>query len=175
MRTTQRGKRGRPTKFGRTAEAITLRLPQDVIDSLSAIDKDIAWAIVKLLERSKQVAKKRQVEVAMLYQVPGGRALILVRPDHFNDLPGVSLIQLADGRAFLALKPASGVAELEIAVVSRLEDRALAAPKRAALERLRELLQGWRREGIDFETRTIIIAKRASARPKLLASLRGSK
>lgn len=166
------GKPGRPTKFGRSAEPVTIRLPQDVIASLTAIDQDLAWAIVKLLDRSKQVAKKRDSEPAGLYQVPGGRALILVRPEHFDDLPGVSLIPLSDGRAFLALDPSKGVADLELVVVDRLESRMLTPPKRAALKRLRELLQEWRRDGIEFEARTIVVARRPFKRSKVLASLR---
>lgn len=166
---------GRPKKFGRKAEPITVRLPQDVIEALAAIDRDVAWAIVKLLERSKQAATKRRTELAGLYQIPGGRALILVRPEYFDNLPDVSLIPLSDGRAFLALAPGKGVADLELAVLDQLESRSLAPTRRTALARLRALLQEWRRAGIEFEARSIIIARRSFARRKSLASLQPSK
>ena len=57
-------------------------------------------------------------------QLPGKRALILVPPDVFDGLDGVSVIRLSDGRGFLALQPGKGYADLELAVVDRLDRRA---------------------------------------------------
>ena len=54
-------------------------------------------------------------------QLPGQRALILVQPEAFRRLKGVSIIPLADGRGFLALEANRGVADLELAVLDRLE------------------------------------------------------
>jgi hypothetical protein len=150
-------KRGRPPKFGRTAELVSLTLPRDVITWLESIDDDLAWAIVKLQER---VTKGRvpQVQVAQLVRFPGNRALILVNPDLFGKVPGVSLIALADGRAFLALDHGKGVADLELAVLDHLEDPSTDTRQRDALKRLRTLLKQWRQEGIQFEPRSIIVA-----------------
>ena len=55
-------------------------------------------------------------------QLPGKRALILVKPDVFAGLNGVSVIPLSDGRGFLALDVGRGLADLEVAVVDRLDD-----------------------------------------------------
>lgn len=155
-------KRGRPQKFGRPAELVTLTLPRDAIEWLSTIDDDLAWAVVKLHERAVRRSSARQIELAGLFQVPGNRALILVRPDHFQKLRGVSLIPLADGRAFLALDPTKGVVDLEVAVVDRLASRQVGEAERDALTRLRDLLQAWRLQGIHFESRSIVIARRPS-------------
>jgi len=158
-------KRGRPQKFGRAAQLISLTLPADVITWLSTIDDDLGWAIVKLHERAAK-ARGDDNEVAHLVRFPGDRALILVRATLFKDMPGVSLIPLSDGRAFLALETGKGVADLELFVLDRLDDRKITAAERAALNKLRLLLKQWRQEGNRFESRSIVVAhhKKGAAR-----------
>ena len=150
-------KRGRPPKFGRTADLVSLTLPRDVITWLESIDDDLAWAIVKLHERATK-GRVAQVQVAQLVRFPGNRALILVNPDLFGKVPGIALIPLADGRAFLALEQGKGVADLELAVLDHLDDPKITDIQHEALSRLRTLLKQWRQEGIQFEQRSIIVA-----------------
>ena len=150
-------KRGRPPKFGRAAELISLTLPRDVITWLETIDDDLAWAIVKLHERATK-GRVSQMQIAQLVRFPGNRALIMVNPGLFGKVPGISCIPLADGRAFLALDHGKGVNDLELAVVDHLEDPGIEPLQRDALRRLRSLLKQWRQEGINFEPRTIIVA-----------------
>jgi hypothetical protein len=156
-------KRGRPQKFGREAELISLTLPRDVINWLATLDDDLGWAIVKMYERATKTRPKKS-GVAQLVRFPGNRALIQVRADLFRDLPGVSLIPLDDGRAFLALDAGKGVADLELIVLDRSDDQRVAAAERAALRELRAHLKAWRQEGIRFESRAIIIAFGAGTR-----------
>jgi hypothetical protein len=150
-------KRGRPPKFGRAAELISITLPRDVIAWLESIDDDLAWAIVKLHERATR-GRVSQVQVAQLVRFPGNRSLILVDADLFGKVPGVSCIPLADGRAFLALDHGKGVNDLELAVLDQLDSPQIDSRQRDALTRLRTLLKQWRQEGIRFEPRSIIIA-----------------
>ena len=166
-------KRGRPLKFGRRTQLVTLTLPQDVVGWLNTIDDDPAWAVVKLHERASRSGSARRIDLAGLFQIPGDRALILVQPEHFQNLEGVSPISLADGRAFLALDPGKGAADLELALIDRLEASKVPDTERDALTRLRALLQQWRRDGIHFESRTIVLAKRkqGSRRSKPLSAL----
>ena len=152
-------RRGRPLKFGRHAQLITLTLPDDVIQWLQGIDRDLGWAVVKLFERSAK-ASNREPKLADLVQLPGQRALILVRPVFFQKVKGVSVIPLADGRGFLALDSGKGAADLELAVIDRLEAPAIEAQERAALQQFRQLLKKWRQDGIEFESRSIIVARR---------------
>ncbi len=168
-------RRGRPHKFGRPAELITLTLPRDVIDWLGTLDADLGWAVVKLHERSARAARARQPKVAELVQLPGHRSLILVQPDLFKNLKGVSIIPLADGRGFLALEANRGVADLELAVIDRLEVSSVGAAEREALSLLRLLLKQWRNDGIEFESRAIIVAKRpgTTKRPNRLSTVQG--
>lgn len=158
-------KRGRPPKFGRAAQLISLTLPGDVIAWLATIDDDLAWAIVKLYERATK-ARPVQAEVAQLARFPGDRALIIVRSDVFKDMPGVSLIPLSEGRAFLALETGKGVADLELFVLDRIDDPRIGAAERGGLNTLRQLLKQWRQEGIRFESRSIVIAHHKKGPPR---------
>jgi hypothetical protein len=155
-------KRGRPQKFGRAAQLISLTVPSDVITWLEGIDDDMAWALVKVYERSTR-NRTKNVEIAELVRFPGDAALIVVKPDLFASLPGVSLIHIAEGRALLALEHGKGVADLELFVLDRLEDRKLTVVEKHALEQLRTMLKGWRQQGIRFESRSIIVARRQKA------------
>jgi hypothetical protein len=166
-------RRGRPLKFGRRAQLVTLTLPDDVVEWLQTVDDDPAWAVVKLHERATKTRRAQPQSLAELVQLPGQRALILVKPDPFKNLKGISIIPLADGRGFLALDPGRGVADLELAVIDRLEAKAVGAQERDALQRMRQVLKQWRLEGIEFESRSIIVARRqaTAARTRGLSSL----
>ena len=158
-------KRGRPQKFGRAAQLISLTLPGDVIDWLASIDDDLGWAIVRLHERATKV-RRGEPPIAQLVRFPGDRALIAVQADLFKDMPGVSLIPLAEGRAFLALETGKGVADLELLVLDRIDDARVDEAERGALNTLRHLLKQWRQEGIRFESRSIVVAHQKKGPPR---------
>jgi hypothetical protein len=155
-------RRGRPPKFGRPAQLVTLTLPVDVVEGLKRLDPDPAWAVVKLFERAERKAGPLP-KLADLAHLPGRRALILVRPEAFHALPGVSIIPLADGRGFLALEPGRGLADLEVSVMDRLEMPSLSAHERDALSELRQRLRTWRQQGLRFESRSILVAERTAS------------
>lgn len=172
--TPSRPRRGRPPKYGRPAQLVTLTLPDDALAWLKTIHPDPAWAIVKLHERAHR-RPGREVALAELAQLPGRRALILVNTDTLKQLPGISIIPLADGRGFLALDPGKGIADLEIAVIDRLESSAIGLTERSALEALRGKLKEWRQAGVRFESRSIVVANRGpqpDAQPQPLTELR---
>ncbi len=140
-----------------------MTLPDDVVARLKQMGPDLAWAVVKLCERASRQERRDPTTrpVADLVQLPSKRALILVQPDVFKNIPGVSVITLADGRGFLALEPGRGVAELEIAVLDRLDASGIPDRERDALVAVRGLLRKWRQDGIRFHTRSIIVAERS--------------
>jgi hypothetical protein len=75
-------------------------------------------------------------------------------------LPGVRVVPLSGSQAFLALEPGRGMADLELAVIDRIE-RLAAGEERQAFERLRDRLRRWRRNRhLRFESRSIIIVLR---------------
>ena len=156
--------RGRPLKFGRPGQSVTLTLPGDVIDWLGTLHDDLAWAIVGLFEsRGVQPRKARlTTAVAELVQLPGRRALILVRPDLLRSVPGISVVPLSDGRAFIALESGGGVADLELAVLDRLDSTGVSVLERSQLLEFRQVIRDWRKQGLKFQPRSILVVERQS-------------
>jgi hypothetical protein len=160
--------RGRPLKFGRPAQLLALTLPLDVLDGLRRIHRDPAWAIVLLYERLANTARhsppkaRSGVELA---QLSPGRALIVVDPQLIGSVPGVSVVPVAAGRAFLAFGEGRGLADLEVAVLDRLQEGNGSAAGRKELTALHRQIRTWRRSGrLRFSTRSIIIVERANPR-----------
>jgi hypothetical protein len=154
-----RGKRGRPSKFGRPGQVVALTLPEEVVAGLRRIDADVGWAVVRLYEREARRAPGPRPEraVAELVRIAERRSLIVVNRAEFSRLPGVTIVPVSASRAFLALAPGLGVSDLELVVGDRLEDSAIDERERKALTRLRAQLRRWRRDrGLRFHTRAII-------------------
>ena len=160
-------RRGRPLKFGRPTRPVSLSLPDDVIAWLESLDPDPAWAIVALFEKARtRQAPTVPRALAELVQLPGKRALILVAPDVFDGIDGVSVIRLSDGRGFLALQPGKGYADLEVAVADTLDAPGVTPERRQALAHIRTLLRDWRQSGLDFESRSILVVERHDVGPR---------
>ena len=162
-----RAKRGRPLKFGRPAHVVAVTLPDEVVRGLKRLHTDLGWAIVTLVE---QTSRRRAVPHAPspdveLVTVAGRQSLIVVNKDVFRSLPGVNIIPLQDDRAFLALEPGRGIADLELAVIDRLAISGINTRERRALERLRADLRAWRRDrALSSQTRAIIVLERRKRR-----------
>lgn len=160
MRTLTAAKRGRPLKFGRPTKPLSLSLPDDVVDWLTTLDPDPAWAIVGLFEKARQRVSAKAGAQAELVQLPGKRGLILVTPDAFDGLEGLSVIRLSDGRGFLALEAGKGYADLELAVADQLDAAGVSPERRKALAAIRQQLREWRQSGLKFESRSILVVDR---------------
>jgi hypothetical protein len=157
-------KRGRPPKFGRPGRLVALTLPEDVVAWLHSINPDPAWAIVSLFERQHdRPARTPDTQRADIELVSIGarRALIVVSQAAFGALHGVSAIPMGAGRAFLALESGKGMADLELAIVDRLEERGLSETERDGLASLRQHLRDWRHDStLTCSTRSIIVVER---------------
>jgi len=157
-------RRGRPLKFGRPARLLTVTLPHDVVEWLHSIHSDPAWAIVSLygrLVRPGSPLRGRARPRVELAGLAGRRSLIVVDPSTYRSLPGVSVIPVAAGRAFLALETGRSVADLELAIVDRLEDRRTTPAESKSLGTLLQEVRGWRRSrGYRFSSRSIILVER---------------
>ncbi|HWF85170.1 MAG TPA: hypothetical protein VG222_09995 [Vicinamibacterales bacterium] len=163
-------KRGRPSKFGRPARVVALTLPEDVIDRLHRVHRDIGWAIVKLLDKDSRPASTRgddaQPDVELVAVADRQSLLIVVNRDVIKNLAGVNIIPLSGNRAFLALDLDRGMSDLELAVIDRVGEPTLERRERRALEKLRAQLTAWRRDpNMRFHTRAIIVAERRAAKP----------
>ena len=103
--------------------------------------------------------------VSELVSVGRRQSLIVVDEKSVTALPGVQLISLGAGRSFLALEPGKGMADLEVAVLDRLEARNLAESERRILAQLRCQLREWRQDPrLSFQIRSIILVERRRPR-----------
>ena len=163
-----RKQRGRPLKFGRPAQILALTLPHDVVQGLRRIHPDPAWAIVSLYEkRADKVHRPRPESGARveLAQLSPDSALIVVDPRLIQSVPGVSVVPVAAGRAFLAFGEGRGLADLEVAVLDRLQTKNVSPAERKELTLLHRQIRGWRRSRrLRFSTRSIIIVERENRR-----------
>src|SRR5471030_2135811 len=148
MKTPPHAKRGRPTKFGRPSRVVALTLPDEVVRGLRKVHSDLGWAIVRLFEKAPvrtQVPTDHQPD-AELVTIADRRSLIVVNRAVFKSLPGINIIPLHGNRAFLALDLGRGMTDLELAVIDRLDDAAVAGRERTALSKLRSQLRIWRHD-----------------------------
>ena len=142
-----------------------MTLPREVIDALQAVHSDLGWAIVSLVELSRGVQARPVAasEDAELVEIGAGHSLIVVNPARFRALPGVQMVPLSKAQAFLALEPGRGMADLELAVLDRLERLPAMSDERRAAEQLRDRLRAWRRHHrLRFHNRSIILVERLS-------------
>jgi hypothetical protein len=154
-------RRGRPRKFGRPAEPVTITLPDDVVQSLRVVDPDLSRAIVRLAERSRgSIVARPPVELTHY----GHSAVIVVTPiKAIRRLAGVALVPLPDGRALISLDQQVGVAEFEVMVGDALDADGVPPPERAVLESLRDILREARRSRrIRLRERSIIVLESRS-------------
>jgi len=170
--------RGRPLKFVRPAQLLAVTLPHDVVAALRRIHPDPAWAIVSLSERLTRTdhrSRPRGRPAVELAQLSPRNSLIVVDPQAIRSVPGVSVVPVAAGRAFLAFDQGRGLADLEVAVVERRQDPKINAAARKELSGLHQQIRHWRRSSrFRFSTRSIIFvehvngarqARRPGARP----------
>ncbi len=160
------GRRGRPPKFGRPSQVVALTLPNEVLDALRTLHRDPGWAIVQLVESmlgdgTHRTRPRPPAAPAELVHLPGRRALIVVQPQLFRQLRGVSTIPLADGRALLAFDRPGGLADLEVAILDHLESASTTGAERTQLMQLRDIVRAWRRDpGLVFRTKAILMTER---------------
>jgi hypothetical protein len=162
-------RRGRPPKFGRPSRVVALTLPEDAIDRLRRVHRDLGWAIIKLLDKESHQVSRRAEEAqpdVELVAVADRRSLIVVNREVIRNLPGVNIIPLTGNRAFLALDIDRGMSDLELVVSDRLGDPTIERRERRALVSLRAQLTTWRRDhGLQFHTRAIIVVERLVKKP----------
>jgi hypothetical protein len=157
--------RGRPPKFGRPAQLVALTLPQDVLHGLRRIHSDLGWAIVSLYERAGRTVPqpRREPRSAIdLAQLSPNRALIVVDPRVIQSMPGVSVVPMAPGRAFLAFDDGRGLADLEVGIQDQLRNGKTNPAVRKELTILHRRVRDWRRSRrLRYSTRSIILVEGA--------------
>jgi hypothetical protein len=144
---------------------VSLTLPEDVIQALRRVHRDLGWAIVKLLADEGVGSTERQKKEVQpdveLMAVADRRYLIVINQEVIRNLPGVNIVPLSGARAFLALDVNRGMSDLELAVIDRLRHATLECRERQALTTLRTHLGGWRGDArLQIHTRAIVVVER---------------
>ena len=151
-------RRGRPRKFSGPSRAVTLTLPEDVIDELRAIDVDLSRAVVGVLGRSAARASRSPAEVARY-----GRDRSLIVVPHSRTLEartGVELVPLPDGRALLSFDEYLSLPEFELRLIDALADPALDEADRVVFGAIVGILRNTRQEEkVAVEHRSIIVLR----------------
>jgi hypothetical protein len=159
---------------------LALTLPHDVLAALRRIHPDPAWAIVLLHEKvakTQHRAPSPAKPAIELAELSPRSALIVVDPQTVRSVPGMSVVPVASGRAFLAFDEGRGLADLELAIIEQLQDPKVSRTAREEMNALRRQVRDWRRgRGFRVSKRSIILVERArvsrarTARPRTSAS-----
>lgn len=158
-------RRGRPTKFGRPSQAVTITLPDDVVAAFRSVDPDLSRAIVHVAETAgSRLAPRPAVELTRY----GHHAVIVLAPNKaIERLPGVALVPLPDGRSLISLDEDIGVAELEVLVRDALDTSSTPASERASLQVLADILRSARRSrSVSLSRRNIIVLEHHARNPR---------
>jgi hypothetical protein len=157
---------GRPMKFGRASRAVTLTLPEDVIERLGRVDADLGRAIVALAEQHprSRAPRRRRAEVTSY----GNHAVIVVTPaKELSRLPGVQLVPIGNGRALISLEPPYSVPQLELELRDAIERGDAPASEQQTLTAIAEILRQTRHSRrVRLEERTIIVLESKRSRRK---------
>lgn len=151
-------RRGRPRKFAAPSRAVTLTLPENIIDALERVDRDLSRAVVRVAQPE---IRKRPHAAAELSTF-GTRAVIVITPTRtLERLMGVILVPLSDGRALISFDESMTTARLELKIEDALEDDRLPPVDVEILSGIRELLKEARRSAsVTLSERNIIVLER---------------
>jgi hypothetical protein len=163
-------RRGRPRKFEVPSRAVTLTLPQHIIEALGAVDADLSRAIVRLTQ--PEIAKRPHpsAELATF----GTRAVIVVNPTRtLEQHTGVHLIPLPDGRALISFDAPLTIADLELMIEDAIDDHRLSPSDQAVFKGIADLLRSARRsKTVQLRQRHIIVLESRPQRRSLARSSR---
>jgi hypothetical protein len=157
-------RRGRPRKFGTPSRAVTLTLPENVIEALERVDRDLSRAVVRVAQPE---IRKRPHTAAELSTF-GTRAVIVVTPTRTLERQvGVMLVPLSDGRALISFDESMTPARLELTIEDALEDETLQPGDVEILASIRELLREARRSSsVTLSQRNIIVLERSGRKDR---------
>lgn len=148
---------GRPRKYGRPSRAVTVTLPEDVLERMSTIHADVGSAIVNMVQRTAPARLQpiRSAEVARF----GNHAVIIVTPSRaLKRLRGVQLVPIGDGRALISLASSMSISAFELQVRDALEREDVQRREREVLKSVADILRhGRASRDMAFESRTIIV------------------
>jgi hypothetical protein len=148
-------RRGRPRKFVGPSRAVTLTLPDYVIEALTALDPDLSRAVVRLAQ--PELAKQPHPPAELVRF--GQSAVIVVNPTRtLERQTGVNLVPLPDGRALISFDAPFTAAEFELMIADALDDRRLSRSDQAIFRGIAHILRAARRsKDVTLRQRNIIV------------------
>lgn len=152
-------RRGRPRKFAVPSRAVTLTLPEHIIDALGTVDGDLSRAIVRVTERTRARTLRRRPAPAAELTHFGRHAVIVVSPTRtLAERTGVELVPLPDGRALISFPREKTIAEIELRLKDALEQPGLSAADVTTFRSILDILRDARRSAeVSLLQRSIII------------------
>jgi hypothetical protein len=163
--------RGRPRKFAGPSRAITLTLPEAVLETLGKIHPDPSRAVAQLATRRGSKNGRPAAELSVF----GERAIITVRPTPtLEHRAGIELVPLPDGRALMSFDQPRTIAELELFLYDALEDPKLSDKDREVFEAIGGILKEARRSSDVTLLRRSIIVLESARRPRSAAKRAGA-
>ena len=155
-------RRGRPRKFSGPSRPVTLTLPVETIEALTALDSDLSRAVVRIAQ-SDAGRRHAAAELATF----GRRAVIVVNASRVLERRiGVDLVPLPDGRALISFEDHTTPDTLELRIEDALEDSGLLPADRETFEAILEILRTARRSGEVAVLRRNIIVLEGRRRPR---------
>lgn len=147
-------RRGRPRKFAGPSRAVTLTLPEHVIEALGSVDLDLSRAIVRLTPAHGSKSSK-PAELSHF----GRHAVIVINPTRtLAQRTGVELVPLPDGRALISFAQSTTIAQLELRLEDALDDHRLSSGDKAIFESIVGILREARRSSdVVLLQRSIIV------------------
>ena len=135
-------RRGRPRKFAQPSRAVTLTLPEAVIETLETIDHDLSRAVVRLAQPAATGRVHPPAELVSF----GRRAVIVVNPTMtLEQRTGVVLVPFSDGRALICFDSSINPARLELMLQDALDEHDLPDADGEVFESIMALLKEVRR------------------------------
>jgi hypothetical protein len=154
-------RRGRPRKFSGPSRPVTLTLPVETIEALTALDSDLSRAVVRVAQSDVR-RRHAGAELATF----GRRAVIIVNASRaLERRVGVDLVPLPDGRALISFEETTSPDTLELRIEDALEDPVLSRADRETFEAILEILKTARRSGEVALLRRNIIVLEGRSRP----------
>lgn len=157
-------RRGRPRKFVEPSRAVTLTLPESVLQALLAVDHDLSRAVVRVAQPEMAKRPHLPAELARF----GRHAVIVVNPTRtLEQRTGVLLVPLSDGRALISFDESMTTARLELKIQDELDAHGLPAEDARVFESIRNVLKEARRsKSVALQQRNIIVLEYTGRKTK---------
>ena len=112
---------GRPPKFSESSSALTVTLPDRILQELETIDSDRAKAIVRCVEAviAERPDRAKGFEIIPISEDHG--ALIIGPCSALRAIPWVQLVEVNPARFLVSVPSGTGVAELEVAILDLVD------------------------------------------------------